>query len=85
MEQTYTVMNPSGIHARPANLIMDAALQFTSAVTVRTATKTANAKSIVSLLKLGARMGDQVTVSAEGDNAEQVIRAIGEIIGSNVE
>lgn len=82
IEQTYTVLNPVGIHARPANAIMETANSFTSKVTLRTDAKTANAKSIVSILKLGLKAGDQVTVSATGEDEELAVRAVGEIIRS---
>lgn len=85
MEQSFAVMNPSGIHARPANLIMEKAGSFESKITLRTDTRSANAKSIVSLLKLGAKMGDQVIVAAEGDDAAEAIQAIGAIIQTNIE
>ncbi|MHA6481831.1 HPr family phosphocarrier protein [Paenibacillus sp. strain BS8-2] len=85
MEQSFTVLNPSGIHARPANLIMEKAHAFTSTITLRTETRSANARSMVSLLKLSAKQGDQVIVAAEGDDAEAAVRAIGAIIQSDKE
>lgn len=63
-----------GLHARPAALFTKAAAAAGIPVTIAKADgKQVNAASILSVLTLNAGFGDEVTISAEGDNAEQVI------------
>lgn len=85
MEKEFTIINPAGIHARPANAIMDKAVTFTCRITLQKDSKTANAKSMVSLLKLGAKMGDTVTVITEGEDEIEALSAVGEIIQSSID
>ncbi|UKS24816.1 HPr family phosphocarrier protein [Paenibacillus sp. HWE-109] len=85
MEKQFTVMNHAGIHARPANAIMEKAVSYTCRITIQKDAKIANAKSMVSLLKLGAKMGDTVTVITEGEDEIEAMSAIGEIVQSHVD
>lgn len=85
MEKQFIVMNPAGIHARPANAIMDSAVTFASRIVLQTEAKSANGKSMVSLLKLGAKMGDKVTVITEGEDEMAAMAAIGAILQGNVD
>ena len=57
IETNVTITNRVGLHARPARLLVQTAAQFQSQIQVRRGEKTANAKSIVGVLKLGAVMG----------------------------
>ncbi|OCT16309.1 hypothetical protein A8709_02430 [Paenibacillus pectinilyticus] len=85
MEKQFLVMNPAGIHARPANAIMDKAVTFSSRIVLQKDAKTANAKSMVSLLKLGVKMGETVTVVTEGEDELEAMAAIAEILQSHVD
>jgi len=85
MEKQFTVLNPDGIHARPANAIVETASSFSSRIEIKAGAKTANAKSMISLLKLGAKMGDSVTIVAEGEDESEAIAAVGRIVESSLE
>ncbi|WP_054023729.1 HPr family phosphocarrier protein [Bacillus sp. FJAT-28004] len=82
MKNSFVIQNPFGIHARPARKIVEAAKTFTGAVTLEKDGKSFNAKSLVHVISVGAKLGDSITVSAEGDDAENVVAAIGEILVS---
>jgi phosphocarrier protein FPr len=69
----WVVDYPSGLHARPASLWVETARQSSGRVQVRHQNQVADAKALVSLLQLGLRQGDKVSVSADGANAEQVL------------
>lgn len=73
MERTITIGSKSGLHARPAAVFVQHAKEFQSQITVAKNDKTANAKSILSVLTLGAEQGDQVLLVANGEDAEQAI------------
>ena len=60
---TYTITNKMGIHARPAADIAKLVGKHKSDVTIATATKKANGKSVLMLTTLGAKNGTEVPLS----------------------
>ena len=56
------VQNPTGLHARPAKTFVNAAKQFQSKIRVQHGEKNANAKSMISMLTLGAERGAEITI-----------------------
>ena len=73
------IKNKVGLHARPAALFVQTANKFKSAITVKNGAATANAKSILNVLTLGAGNGSIITVIAEGEDAEQALKALKEL------
>ena len=82
-EITLVVRHPVGLHARPAALLVKIAKQFSSNITVSCKGKEANAKSILKVLALGADQGTEVTIRAEGEDAEQALKDLQELVESN--
>ena len=76
VETSLIITNKVGLHARPARLLVQTAAQFQSRISVQFGEKTANAKSILGVLKLGAALGDTIVVHAEGDDAEQAVETL---------
>ena len=76
IETNVTIMNRVGLHARPARLLVQTAAQFQSQIQLRRGDKSANAKSIMGVLKLGAVMGDTLLLRAEGEDAEKALDAL---------
>ena len=68
---------PHGLHARPATTLVGVAKRFRSEVVVRHGAQSANGKSLIALLRLGADGGAALTVSAAGDDAAAALEAIG--------
>lgn len=64
----WTVDYPTGLHARPASHWVEVARQCPARVQVRHGRDIADAKNLIALLQLGLRCGDDVTISAEGDD-----------------
>ena len=64
------------LHARPAGALAVAAAQFSSAVSITAGAGRVNAKSVLAVMGLGATSGQQVTVSADGPDAEEAVAAI---------
>ncbi len=75
-----TVGSSHGLHARPATAFAEAAKGFAAEVTVRHGGKVANGKSLASLLKLGAKGGSKVRISANGPDAEAALVALQRVI-----
>jgi phosphocarrier protein FPr len=71
-----TVAGAHGLHARPATAFVDLAKGFDAEVVVRHGDKMANGKSLAALLKLGARAGGVLRISAEGPDAQAALAAL---------
>jgi phosphocarrier protein HPr len=69
------------LHARPAGAFAVAAGRFAAAVSVTAGAKTADAKSVLGVLGLGATTGQRVTVTADGPDAEEAVAALIAILG----
>jgi len=80
-----TILNPAGLHARPAALLVERAKAMSADISISKDSKTANAKSIMSVLALGAETGETVTLTASGPDADEAIEALQEIITSTEE
>jgi phosphocarrier protein len=77
-----TVVNPTGLHARPAAEFVKLAASFKSSITVRNLTtqKEVNAKSIVMLLTLALSKGSQMSIAADGEDEEEAVTALAALI-----
>jgi phosphocarrier protein HPr len=75
-----TLDNKVGLHARPAGAMVRVAKEFQSAVTLTYRDKQANAKSILSVLSIGAEKGAIVTIEATGDDAEQAVEKLRQLV-----
>jgi phosphocarrier protein len=81
-EVVLTITNKVGLHARPAALFVQTANKFKSAITVAKDERAANAKSILSVLTLGAEQGTVVTVRADGEDEAQAVAALQALVES---
>lgn len=81
---TYVICDEIGIHARPAGQLAKEAKQFTSVIRLSVNGKEAEARKLMSVMGLGAKKGDLVTVSAEGEDEEQAITAIENFMKANL-
>jgi len=70
------IANPSGLHARPAAEIVELMLDYDADVIIVAGDRRANAASITQLIALGAGVGDEVTISASGDDADAAVAAV---------
>jgi phosphotransferase system HPr (HPr) family protein len=73
---------PANLHARPAGKLAQAAARFSSAIRLDYAGKSVNPTGVLAVMGLGAAAGTTVTLRAEGDDAEQAVRALGEILAN---
>ncbi len=82
-EKNVVVSNPQGLHARPAELFARLALQFDSTIEVIREDHRVDAKSILHILTLGAVQGTELTLLAEGDDAEAALEALVRLVESD--
>lgn len=79
-EQTFTITADTGVHARPATLLVNKAGQFESEVEVSYNGKTVNLKSIMGVMSLGVPKGAEIKVSATGGDEEEALNGVAEVI-----
>lgn len=79
-ERAVTLGSKSGLHARPAAIFAQQAKTFQSQITLSKGDKTVNAKSILSILSLGAEQGDQVVLKVEGEDAESALNKLATLL-----
>jgi phosphocarrier protein len=77
---TFTILNSSGFHARPAGLFVKTASRFRSVIKVVSGNQTANGKSILSLMLLGATPGAEITIEARGEDEAEALHALAELV-----
>ena len=77
---TVTVIDPVGLHARPATVAVNAASKFKSDVNVAFKGREVNMKSIMGVMSLGIPAQSEITISATGDDEEAAIEAIEEVL-----
>ena len=80
----YTIKDPMGIHARPAGLLAKAAKATGSSITITKDERTVSADRLLSLMGLGIRCGDTITVTVEGDNEAAAAQAIKDFLEENL-
>ena len=73
-KREFHIIAETGIHARPATLLVQAASKFNSDINLEY--KSVNLKSIMGVMSLGVGQGADVTITADGDDAKEAIEAI---------
>lgn len=76
VRKTITIELPSGLEARPVAMLVQVASQFESQIYVECESKRVNAKSIMGMMTLGLSEGEEVVITADGDDEEQAVDAI---------
>ena len=70
------VIDPSGLHARPAARFVQAASRFASRIVLRQDGREADAKSLIALLGLTIRPSSEITLTADGPDADAALAAL---------
>ena len=75
-KREFKVIAETGIYARPATLLVQAASKFSSDINLEYSGKSVNLKSIMGVMSLGVGQGSEISISAEGDDEKEAIDAI---------
>ncbi|MEH7549297.1 phosphocarrier protein [Neobacillus bataviensis] len=75
-EKQFKVVAETGIHARPATLLVQTASRFDSEINLEYKGKTVNLKSIMGVMSLGVGQGADIKISAEGNDANDALQAL---------
>lgn len=76
LSQAIKIMNPTGLHLRPAGNLCKEAMKFKSKVTFEYRGNTANAKSVLSVLGACIKSGDEITLICEGEDEQEALDAL---------
>jgi len=76
LEREVEIVNKYGLHARPAMQLVELANAFSSKIEITNTALTVDAKSIMSVMRLGAAKGTVLRIVADGADAEEALEAI---------
>jgi phosphotransferase system HPr (HPr) family protein len=76
------IVNPNGLHARPAERLARMAMQYQSRIDVLCRNERLDAKSILHLLTLGATQGTELIIEADGPDAPEAVESLAKLIAS---
>jgi phosphocarrier protein FPr/phosphocarrier protein len=76
VERTLIVPLRQGLHARPAALLAQRAKSFAAEIVLAAHGRTANARSVVAIMALGVRQGDEISIRASGADAAQSVASL---------
>jgi len=82
MEMTVKILNEQGLHARPASVFSKTASKFKSTVSIVHGTGVANAKSIINIMSLGLKKGEEIKIRTEGTDEKEAMEALVGLIES---
>jgi phosphocarrier protein len=80
--RTVEITDETGLHARPAATFAEAAAQFVSDITISHRGRSVDAKSVLLILTLDVRQGDEVSLEAQGPDAEAAVDALARVVAT---
>ena len=83
VSRAVTILNRTGLHARPAALFAQAAGRFSSTIRVLKGSQQADARSVLALMLLAAGRGTEVTIEAEGGDEVAAVTALAGMLESD--
>ncbi|MFD1456305.1 phosphocarrier protein HPr [Levilactobacillus lanxiensis] len=79
-KREFRVTAETGIHARPATLLVQAASKFNSEVSLQYQDKSVNLKSIMGVMSLGVGQNASITITTDGDDEADAMNAVAETL-----
>jgi phosphocarrier protein len=80
--KTVKISNKLGLHARPSAKVVQTATKFKSEITLEKEGLEVNSKSIMGVMMLAAEMGAEITITATGEDEEEAVKAMCEVVTS---
>jgi len=80
IEKNYKIISDSGLHARPASLLVSTVTPFSAEMTLEYEEKKVNLKSIMGVMSLGIPQGAEVKVVVTGNDAAEAISNIDKVM-----
>ena len=83
-ERAIQVVNPTGLHLRPAGLLCQTAMKFKSKVLILYKDKEINAKSVLNVMASGIRCGTEIVIRCEGEDETEALEAVCSLISNGL-
>ena len=84
ISKNLTVVNPSGLHLRPAGVLSQTAMKFKSDITIVSGEKKIVAKSVLNVMAAGIKCGTEITLICDGEDEEEAMKSMSEAIESGL-
>ena len=84
ISKTFTVVNPSGLHLRPAGVLSQAAMKFKCDVIIECGDKKIVAKSVLNVMAAGIKSGTEINLICDGEDEEEALKTLSEAIESGL-
>ena len=84
-EREAVITNETGLHARPAAVIVQKANEFQADIFLQKDEDRVNAKSIMGVMMLAAGEGSKIKIIAEGDDEQEAVDCIIKLLESNID
>ena len=84
ISKNLTVVNPSGLHLRPAGVLSQTAMKFKSDITIVSGEKKIVAKCVLNVMAAGIKCGTEITLVCDGEDEEEAMKTISQAIESGL-
>ena len=84
LTKSLTVVNPSGLHLRPAGVLSQTAMKFKSDIIIEYGEKRIVAKSVLNVMAAGIKCGAMINVICDGEDEEGAMKTMTEAIESGL-
>ena len=84
VSQKVTVINPTGLHARPAAVLAATARQFASEIFVRSGSRKVDAGNVLALMDAEITRGMEITVECIGEDEEEALQTLVQAVESGL-
>ena len=84
ISKTLTVVNPSGLHLRPAGVLSQAAMKFKCDVIIECGDKKIVAKCVLNVMAAGIKSGTEINLICDGEDEEEALKTLSEAIESGL-
>ena len=84
ISKNLTVVNPSGLHLRPAGVLSQTAMKFKSDITIVSGQKKIVAKSVLNVMAAGIKCGTEITLICDGEDEEEAMKTVSQAIESGL-
>ena len=84
LSKTLKVVNPSGLHLRPAGVLSQTAMKFKSDITIECGEKKIIAKSVLNVMAAGIKCGTEITLICDGEDEAAAVETLTTAIESGL-
>lgn len=84
LTKTLTVVNPSGLHLRPAGVLSQTAMKFKCDIIIECGEKRIVAKSVLNVMAAGIKCGTEISLVCDGEDEEAAMNTMSQAIESGL-